>query len=330
MTMLLTSQGMAAWPPAKTWDSSRLGGTCRALATQVSPDGEVHESRVQISDNASTRNLIIRRSLIKVLVMLVAFLLPLVSSPVRVQDEVGVFKTFSDQLAAQRSSIHTGNYAPNISNSERWNGLLEHRVETADSSSWASGDAFAWPSLEYRGWADVEETTNSLWASGYVSPPVWLEGPPLATFSSTTEFKLSNTYDSLDSDYDHPEERIEKMAPTVRIETHLARLTAYWPEEGDHYTKRRLSSSGVQLRDGHCAVDPKVIPYGSVVKIPGMGEYVAVDTGPAVVSRRAARQAGRTSQERNALVVDVYCSSRSKARVFEANAPEFAVITLYR
>ena len=94
------------------------------------------------------------------------------------------------------------------------------------------------------------------------------------------------------------------------------------------YTKRRLSSSGVPLRDGHCAVDPKVIPYGSVVNIAGIGEYVAVDTGPAVVSRRAARLAGRTSQERNALVVDVYCSSRSKARVFEANAPDFAVIKL--
>ena len=323
MTMLLTSQGkMAAWPPAKTWDSSRLGGTCRALETQVSADEEVHESQVQISGNASTRNPTLVRSPINALVMLVAFTLLLVSSPVRVHDEAEVsFQTFSDQLGA-----HTGNYAPNISTSER---LYESLGSRFESLSWASGDAFAWPSLEYRGWTD-EETTNSLWASDYVSAPVWAEGPPLATFSSTTEFKLSNTYGSLDSDYDHPEERIEKMAPTVKIETHLARLTAYWPEEGDHYTKRRLSSSGVQLRDGHCAVDPKVIPYGSVVKIPDMGEYVAVDTGPAVVSRRAARQAGRTSQERNALVVDVYCSNRSKAQVFEANAPDFAVITLYR
>ena len=321
MTMLLKSQGMATWPPAKTWDSSRLGGT--SLETQVSADDEVHESRVQISGNASIRNPTLLRSLIKALFMLVAFTLPLVSSPIRVHDEVEVsFQTYSDQLGA-----NTGNYAPSISTLERLYESLGYRFE---SLSWASGDAFAWPSLEYRGWADVEETTNSLWASGYVSAPVWVEGPPLATFSSTTQFKLSKTYDSLDSDYDHPAERSEKMAPTVKIETYLARLTVYWPEEGDHYTKRRLSSSGVQLRDGHCAVDPKVIPYGSVVKIPGMGEYVAVDTGPAVVSRRAARQAGRTSQERNALVVDVYCSSRSKARVFEANAPQFAVITWYR
>jgi hypothetical protein len=61
-----------------------------------------------------------------------------------------------------------------------------------------------------------------------------------------------------------------------------------------------------------------------------MGKYVAVDTGPAVVSRRAARSAGRTLPERNALVVDIFCSSRSKAQEFQENAPEFAVITWYR
>ena len=116
----------------------------------------------------------------------------------------------------------------------------------------------------------------------------------------------------------------------VASESRLARLTTYWPEEGDSYTKRGLSSTGVRLRDGHCAVDPKVIPYGSVVAIPGVGEFVAVDTGPAVVSRRAARQFGRNPDERGALVVDVYCSSRLKANAFEASAPEFAVITWSR
>ena len=116
----------------------------------------------------------------------------------------------------------------------------------------------------------------------------------------------------------------------VASESRLARLTTYWPEEGDSYTKRGLSSTGVRLRDGHCAVDPKVIPYGSVVAIPGVGEFVAVDTGPAVVSRRAARLFGRNPDERRALVVDVYCSSRSEANAFEASAPEFAVITWSR
>ena len=61
----------------------------------------------------------------------------------------------------------------------------------------------------------------------------------------------------------------------------LARVTVYWPEEGDFYTRNRKSSTGVRLRDGHCAVDPKVIPYGSVVNVPGIGRLIAVDTGGA-------------------------------------------------
>jgi hypothetical protein len=67
-----------------------------------------------------------------------------------------------------------------------------------------------------------------------------------------------------------------------------------------------------------------------VVKISGMGKYIAVDTGPAVVSRRAARASARTSAERNALVVDVYCSNRAKARELEKNAEKFALVTWYR
>jgi hypothetical protein len=109
----------------------------------------------------------------------------------------------------------------------------------------------------------------------------------------------------------------------------LARVTFYWPEEGDLHTKRRLSSTGVRLRDGHCAVDPKIIPYGSVVEIPGFGRLVAVDTGPAVVSRRAARSAGGTAKEKNAPVIDVFCSDQAKARELEANFQHFAVVTWY-
>ena len=120
------------------------------------------------------------------------------------------------------------------------------------------------------------------------------------------------------------------MGGPIKIQTRLARVTVYWPGEGDFYTKRRMSSTGVKLREGHCAVDPNVIPYGSVVKIAGIGKYVAVDTGRAVVSRRAARATGRTPAERNALVVDVYCSSRSKARALEANTSKFALVTWYR
>jgi 3D (Asp-Asp-Asp) domain-containing protein len=128
----------------------------------------------------------------------------------------------------------------------------------------------------------------------------------------------------------NPQQGIDDAVSNTSVETRLARVTFYWSKEGDYYTSRRMSATGVRLQDGHGAVDPKVIPYGSVVKIPGMGEFVAVDTGSAIVSRRAAREAGRNPDEKNALVVDVYCSNASKARVLGASAQEFAVISWSR
>jgi 3D (Asp-Asp-Asp) domain-containing protein len=110
-------------------------------------------------------------------------------------------------------------------------------------------------------------------------------------------------------------------------ESRLARVTVYWPEEGDFYTRNRKSSTGIRLRDGHCAVDPKLIPYGSVVNVPGVGRLVAVDTGGAVVSRRAARLAGQTREQRSAIVIDVFCSTREKARALINRVKHFAVVT---
>ena len=116
----------------------------------------------------------------------------------------------------------------------------------------------------------------------------------------------------------------------ARVISRLARVTVYWPEEGDFYTKNRKSSTGVRLRDGHCAVDPKVIPYGSLVKVPGVGSLVAVDTGGAVTSRRAARLTGRTREQRSAIVIDIFCSSRSKALALIKRVKHFAVISWQR
>jgi 3D (Asp-Asp-Asp) domain-containing protein len=86
------------------------------------------------------------------------------------------------------------------------------------------------------------------------------------------------------------------------VQGRLARLTAYWTDE-DYWTSQHMSSTGARLQKGYCAVDPKLIPYGSVVQIPGMGPYLAVDTGSAVVSRQAALGSAQTPGQRQALVV---------------------------
>jgi 3D (Asp-Asp-Asp) domain-containing protein len=118
-------------------------------------------------------------------------------------------------------------------------------------------------------------------------------------------------------------------ASAEALRTRLARVTAYWSGEGDYYTRHHISSTGVHLHQGHCAVDPSIIPYGSVVRIAGLGSYVAVDTGTAVVSRRAARESGHTRDQRNALVIDLYFESRRAGEQFAANGPKFASITWF-
>jgi hypothetical protein len=107
----------------------------------------------------------------------------------------------------------------------------------------------------------------------------------------------------------------------------LARITAYWAAEGDYYTSLCLASTGIHLHGGHCAVDPSIIPYGSVVEIPGLGQFLAVDTGSAVVSRTAAREAGHTSAEKNALVVDLFFESRIDGEKFAASGAKFLPIS---
>ncbi len=86
----------------------------------------------------------------------------------------------------------------------------------------------------------------------------------------------------------------------------LARVTVYWAHGGrgaDRYTRQHKSATGLRLQQGHCAVDPKKIPYGSRVVLPDGSALSAVDTGSAVRNRKAARRSGRTTPERNAVVI---------------------------
>ena len=48
------------------------------------------------------------------------------------------------------------------------------------------------------------------------------------------------------------------------------------------YCLRGTTSTGVPVGWGVIAVDPKVIPLGTRMFVPGYGEGVAADTGPAV------------------------------------------------
>ena len=59
--------------------------------------------------------------------------------------------------------------------------------------------------------------------------------------------------------------------------------SAYHPTDGDGFG---ITATGTRAGHGTVAVDPRVIPLGSSVFIPGYGEAVAADTGGAIIGDR--------------------------------------------
>lgn len=106
----------------------------------------------------------------------------------------------------------------------------------------------------------------------------------------------------------------------------LARVTVYWAGGGrgaDRYSRQHKSATGTRLRVGHCAVDPRRIPYGSRVVLPDGTTLAAVDTGSAVRNRKAARGAARNSNERNAVVIDKFFETKQQALAWANTNPPF-------
>jgi 3D (Asp-Asp-Asp) domain-containing protein len=106
----------------------------------------------------------------------------------------------------------------------------------------------------------------------------------------------------------------------------LARVTVYWAHGGrgaDRYTQQHKSATGQRLQQGHCAVDPRKIPYGSRVVLPDGTTLNAVDTGTAVRNRKAARKAGRTADERSAIVIDKFFENKRQALMWANTNPPF-------
>lgn len=116
----------------------------------------------------------------------------------------------------------------------------------------------------------------------------------------------------------------------AREQSVLARITVYWASGGggsDYWTRRHVGASGARLRPGHCAVDPRRIPYGSKVTLPD-GTLLAVDTGSAVRSRKAARLSGRNVNERNAIVIDRFFETKQQALSWARRNPYFMFVRI--
>ena len=109
----------------------------------------------------------------------------------------------------------------------------------------------------------------------------------------------------------------------AREESILARVTSYWAGEEAPNTPAPASD---------CALDiapsiRKRIPYGSKVVFPDC-ICTAVDTGPAVVSRKAARLCGRTASQLKAIVVDRFFETKREAMAWTNAHPHFMTLQI--
>jgi 3D (Asp-Asp-Asp) domain-containing protein len=112
--------------------------------------------------------------------------------------------------------------------------------------------------------------------------------------------------------------------PLTNERSTLARITVYWRGEG---SGEHASWNGERLRESHCAVDPKEIPYGSKVAFPD-ATCLAVDSGQDVVNRKAARSCGRNAAERNAIVIDRFFDTKQEALAWAKAHPHFMTVRI--
>jgi len=101
--------------------------------------------------------------------------------------------------------------------------------------------------------------------------------------------------------------------------------TAYMDNDPSENGGRLLTSTGYPLGPGVVAVDPNVIPYGTILDIPGYGRGVAADCGGAIRHRRldlcTHSRKWMDSWGRRSITVTIvgYTNLHAKARRLQAN-----------
>lgn len=96
-----------------------------------------------------------------------------------------------------------------------------------------------------------------------------------ATIQENTKYKTM--YECIAVEKDQLQKQVDELSKWKSLGQFT--ITYYWPGE-DCYGK--LTSTGAIAKEGKTiAVDPSIIPYGSIIKING-NEYIAQDCGGAI------------------------------------------------
>ncbi len=94
----------------------------------------------------------------------------------------------------------------------------------------------------------------------------------------------------------HEQVYVKNTRSTRYLTVEATAYTAY--DEG--MSGQGITATGIKVHPGIVAVDPRVIPLGSVVYIEGMGKFLAADTGGAIKGNK----------------IDIYMTSRKEALKF--------------
>lgn len=117
---------------------------------------------------------------------------------------------------------------------------------------------------------------------------------------------------------------LARQTTAATRKTLFARITVYWASQ-DFYSSRKMSATGKRLVSGKsAAVDFKLIKPNSTLSFFSNGsqkEFLAIDSGSAVKSRKASRKTGR-----NEPVIDIFFNTRSQAMAFLSTLPKNQIV----
>lgn len=127
---------------------------------------------------------------------------------------------------------------------------------------------------------------------------------------------------------------IEPKQQIFKPKSFTARITYYSPNEKGYIYGTKIASNpkGKAVESYTVAVDPKKIPYGTIIYIPdlaetmGDGVFCAQDTGSSVKSLRAIPKVRRGEIN---IVIDVYVSSNETMNQLAKSMPHYMTVYIY-